>query len=64
LSLCILVNKNNTNCVFDDSGLILASINLAFSEFLNSGVTKLRRAQNRRLNLGQFAKYCFSVNLL
>ena len=58
------MNKNNTNCVFDDSGLILASINLAFSEFLNSGVTKLRRAQNRRLNVGQFAKYlCFSVKL-
>ena len=33
LSLRILVNKNNS--VFDDSGLILASINLACSEVLN-----------------------------
>ena len=33
LSLKILVNKNNS--VFDDSGLILPSINLARSEVLN-----------------------------
>ena len=35
LSLRILVNINNTNSVFDDSGLILAFINLSRSEVLN-----------------------------
>ena len=52
LSLRMLVNKNNS--VFDDSGLILASINLAYSEFLNISYvthTPICTAQRNKLLL-------------